>query len=196
MLKYLIFLFIACAPSTLAVKVSVLPDYGSGSGFVVSWAGHDHLLTAGHVCERAYAANAMMSLSFLSGDGVATGGLYKVKRISDKADLCELSALVPAPHGLRSLQLAWYDPEAGAPLTIMGAPYGYYPVTSEGAYISRVFINGNVFLSGSAPTVGPGNSGSPVLDRHGRVAGLLVMGGAFIFEAVPYEQIATFLAGG
>lgn len=184
-------------PGLQAARINLqLPNgqaIGSGSGFAVRDSrGNVHLVTAGHVCEAALAAHTTMSLTFGVVGGTATGGEYYPKYIDLTHDLCALGELVDAGQQLDVLEFG-ERPAIGDPLTIVGAPYGVYPLTSDGIMIGWASHNRQTYLAGASPTVGPGNSGSPVMDAEGKVVGVLVLGYQFFFFAVPVEQLIAFL---
>lgn len=137
-----------------------------GSGFMV---GADLLLTAAHVVEGAATVQAQL------GTTVAPARVVAVDVANDSA-LVKL--LRPLP-GTAALELQDHQVDKGASVGILGYPLRTYElritqgiisgldesvdygaVAAEHAYITDAAING-------------GNSGGPVVDRSGRVIGLV-----------------------
>lgn len=171
---------------------------GYGTAFLVSVDGSKpHLLTAGHVCEMAYAGRSKLSLTVVAGEAKVTteSGGIEVEHISGTADLCELRIKEELPPTLPVLKLAAVDPVIAGGLTLAGAPFGVFPVETKATFSGRVIDeDGRVFGLG-AGLAGPGNSGSPVIDSDNEVQGVLVMGYQFIFMYVPHDEVRRFVNG-
>lgn len=121
-------------------------------------------VTAGHCCEDKAAfqlAGARRGVSEATAPRVAP----------DPIDACELIGSITG----EVLRLADSEPTLGALVWIEGYPVGEY-VLSEGTW-SGVDADGDAVVT--APGIGPGASGSPVLDGAGRVVGM-------VFGVSPY----------
>ncbi|MDP3763696.1 MAG: serine protease [bacterium] len=157
----------------------------SGTAFKVTGG---RILTAGHLCEAALAGNANIEFEWQDGERwVATGGEYRVLRLSTTSDICELAVVNSSNNHLKHLELAdsWSSLE---PISVYGAPIGLGPARTDGYLIGR---RGNVFFASVMAL--PGNSGSPVLNSSGEVLGMLVAGYENISLLVPYQEIEHFL---
>ena len=134
----------------------------SGSVFAIS---PRQLVTANHVCA-----------------GVKPGGTigiresnrvigFKIKKINRGADLC----LLEGPHKLKPLKLANRQPKIGEKASVFGYPLGVGAFLTEGSYGYEAEIYGDLRQFLSIQSCG-GNSGSPVLNKYGRVTGVLIEG--------------------
>ena len=167
------------APLARRVQRSVfsirVPD-GEGSGWAAYTAGGStYLVTAEHVVESF--GDVDVRQRDRSWDG-------EVVRTDDENDL----ALVRV-SGLIAPAL-WQDPEnrgrprAGDELLLVGSPYGLEGSVTTGV-VSRV--NDEEIQTDAAAN--PGNSGGPLVDGRGRVAGVLVSGaGENVNFAVPIQR--------
>jgi S1-C subfamily serine protease len=191
-LLYALLLLASCAfhAENYSVKVTAeIPEVQktfSATAFSVG----GHVLTAGHFCEAALASSSLVQVEYLDGERfTATGGVYKVARISSTDDLCELEAIEPGELHLKSLDLAdsW---RAMEPVAVIGAPYGIYPARTEGFLIGQQ----GRWLAISC-LAAPGNSGSPVLNADNEVLGVLVAGVGHVAMIVPFAAIQQFIIG-
>ncbi|MBK7721935.1 MAG: trypsin-like peptidase domain-containing protein [Austwickia sp.] len=150
------------------VRLDVLTcrDRWMGSAFVV---GPDLLLTAAHVVDAAATVQAQLGTTVVPAQVVA---------IDTRNDSALVKVLRPLPS-TPALELVDSQPEKGSAVGILGYPLqtyelrvtqgiisgldesvNYGTVSAEHAYITDAAING-------------GNSGGPVVDRMGRVIGLV-----------------------
>ena len=149
--------------------VQVITSSGSGSGFVVSEAGH--VITNAHVVadkNNRVRYGGTVTVQFL--DQVKVDGIILGTGIPDNVDLACLQVIrnpLKVPLSLGNSDLA----KAGDPVIAVG-----YPVLPETPTV-RTFTEGIVSakLTGELRTsaaVNPGNSGGPLIDRRGDVIGV------------------------
>lgn len=201
------------------VKISGMKDVGfmrfkfSGTGFFIKdLTGKTRLITAGHVCEGE-------NIDDLSLENSSYKGLAKVVKISNKADLCELSFSVEPNKVLRlSKERPLFER-----VYATGYPHGESITINVGITSNIVTIKESVpctakrssakFLISSmgqgndsaciitqryiAATTSPrpGDSGGPVMTRFGNVVGVTVAGimGSNRGYIVPIEELLEFL---
>lgn len=136
---------------------------GLGTGFFINDQGH--LITNHHVMEGAYAATAKTQ------DGKSYP-IVAVLAVSEKVDLIRLAVDLPA-EGRRWLPMTETLPAIADQVMVVGSPLGLEQTVSEGivSAIREIPDVGTVFQV-SAP-ISRGSSGSPVVDRLGRVVGVV-----------------------
>ncbi|NLF05166.1 MAG: trypsin-like peptidase domain-containing protein [Actinomycetales bacterium] len=134
----------------------------TGSGFAV---GETTLVTNRHVVEDS----AELALSTYDGRDVGV----RAASIAELADL----AVVRTDGELPAVpELATEDPERGDTITVVGYPQGGRLTVTSGRVIARTTDPLNLHLGEVLVTdalVEPGSSGSPALDRRGRVVGVV-----------------------
>lgn len=109
-------------------------------------------------------------------------------------------ALIALPWRLPPLPLGdAADVRVGDPVVAVGDPLGL-PATATAGIVSSTYRRfertGAVYLQTDA-ALNPGNSGGPLLDRHGCVVGVNtcgIEGAAAIGFAVPVDEVVRFLA--
>ncbi|MEO5678379.1 MAG: trypsin-like peptidase domain-containing protein [Acidimicrobiales bacterium] len=172
----------AVQPSVFTVRTAA----GIGSGFVLRHTGsRSTLVTNFHVVEDAWRSPSRQV-------GVANEGQRltgTVVRVAEQQDL----ALVEVAADLPALARATAPPKVGDPVLAIGSPLGLGGSASSGI-VSAVRTGALQF---SAP-VSPGNSGGPVVDRHGSVLGvttakLVVNGAEGLSFAIPVETVCATL---
>ncbi len=131
-----------------------------GTAFYV---GNSQFVTAGHVVEGATSVTLSNSRFEITAHVV---GLYD----SDNGDVALLSA---SASGLTPLE--WVGTVAvGEEIGFAGYPQGIGADASVGrGVVSRLFTAGDISYIQTDAAVSPGNSGSPLFDRCGRVAGVI-----------------------
>ncbi|MBA3330130.1 MAG: trypsin-like peptidase domain-containing protein [Actinobacteria bacterium] len=149
---------------------------GEGSGWAAyTEDGSTYVVTAEHVVEGSTAVDVRQRDRSWDGE---------VVRIDEENDL----ALVRV-DGLIAPAL-WQDPEnrghprAGDELLLVGSPYGL-----EGSVTTGVVSRASDEEIQTDAAANPGNSGGPLVDGRGRVAGVLVSGaGENVNFAVPLQR--------
>ena len=135
---------------------------GEGSGFAVA---DDLIVTARHVI----------------GDGrpvmvaLPDEQTVEVTHIYSQMSHLDLAVLKTAPHGLPVLELSENtELSIGQDAIAMGHPYGLRNSIVKGVISGRRDIDGISMLQ-LAMSIEPGNSGGPVVDRQGRVLGIVTL---------------------
>lgn len=166
----------------------------TGTAFGVA---DNYLVSAGHLCAHAASTDTEIGLWVLLPDGhkLLTKADIRVVAIDYYNDLCLLRSSYSV---LDTLPLAKRAPKHDDRVLIMGAPKGLLGIVTEGR-VARPRINlkreEQTYMLISVPTTS-GNSGSPVLNKHGRVVGVLVAGYpsySFLSLATPLFELKTFL---
>ena len=155
----------------------------TGSGFAID---ATTLVTNRHVVEDS----AELALSTYDGRDVGA----RAASIAELADL----AVVRTDGELPAVpELAPDDPERGDTVTIVGYPQGGRLTVTSGRVIARTTDPLNQHLGEVLVTdahVEPGSSGSPVLDRRGRVVGVVyAMNAAEQSFVVPVSTLRELL---
>jgi S1-C subfamily serine protease len=137
----------------------------TGSGFFVSADGR--LVTNYHVIEGIVNAQAKLE----------GGAIYNIDGLLASSSALDLALL---KAGARDMQFLLVDdasnpPQPGTRVAVIGSPLALEGSLSEGIVSAiRSRLDGSWLLQMSAP-ISPGSSGSPVLDRHGRVVGVATL---------------------
>ena len=152
------------AAKVIASTVQVITPRGYGSAFYI---GNSEFVTAGHVVDDDPSSitlrNANISLT------ASLVGFYP----SESGDVAILSASAP---GMTALE--WAGTLApGASVAVVGYPkaLGVSASITRGI-VSRLFTQQGISYIQTDSAANPGNSGGPVVDACGRVAGLLSSG--------------------
>ncbi|MDX2222739.1 MAG: trypsin-like peptidase domain-containing protein [Rhodospirillaceae bacterium] len=137
---------------------------GHGSGFLVTPDGY--ILTNQHVVGGAERVRVVFD------DGKAVVG--EVLRRDNARDIALVKV---AETGLSSLPLARSEPEVGADVYAIGAPLDrdYQGTVSKGIVSAYRVEQGQRYIQADVNVL-PGNSGGPLLDARGNVAGVTVSG--------------------
>ncbi len=130
------------------VKINTLT--GTGTGFYVMYKGKSYLISNRHVCGHS---NKIKTVD----------GWYDVLALSDKADLCLISS-----DRITGLPLARHELQPLDKVTVIGYPLGQPVTVRKGRYVGQW---ATYYLISVA--VFGGNSGSPLLNEHNRVSGVV-----------------------
>jgi S1-C subfamily serine protease len=151
--------FDAVAPSVVFLDRAE----GYASGFAVA---PDLVLTSAHVVGAAKEVDAILS----------DGSRRRATVVERAADDTDLALVRIAGAALRPLALATYDLRVGAWVGAVGHGVG-------GAWTFTVGMVSNIYPRGADRPVfqtqiplNPGNSGGPIVDREGRVIGVVTAG--------------------
>lgn len=137
----------------------------TGSGFFVSADGR--LVTNYHVIEGIVNAQAKLE----------SGAIYNIDGVLASSSALDLAALKADARDMQFLLVddASNPPQPGTRIAVIGSPLALEGSLSEGIVSAiRSSLDGSWLLQISAP-ISPGSSGSPVLDRHGRVVGVATL---------------------
>lgn len=181
----------AVARTVLPSVLEVQAGTSLGTAWVVSSAGgSSRLVTAEHVVAGVYDGGGRRVVVTRPPDRyVAT-----IIRADPGDDLAVLAvdAVLPALTTTRS------GPGIGDPVLAAGSSLGLQGSVSTGV-VGGIRVEGGVdYLQFTAP-VSPGNSGGPLVDRFGRVLGVVVMkaveqGAEGLAFAVPMERVCSALS--
>ncbi len=132
----------------------------TGSGFVAA---------AGYVVTNEHVVGESTSVEVQFSDGRSVEGA--VVRKDEALDLALVSVDTAATAPLALLDVT--EVEAGDPIVVAGNPFGLESSVSSGRVrsVGRGFMK-NAYVEVDA-SVNPGNSGGPLLDRDGRVLGVV-----------------------
>ncbi len=145
----------------------VVPQEGSGSGFVYDATGH--IVTNYHVIENA----EELLVTFSTGQ-VYAAEVVGVDSMNDLAVLrIDAGADLPAPLALGNSDAL----EVGQFVLAIGNPFGLEQTLTTGVIsaLGRVIESEEGFIGEAIQTdaaINPGNSGGPLLDLEGRIVGV------------------------
>ncbi|MBN2006580.1 MAG: trypsin-like peptidase domain-containing protein [Anaerolineae bacterium] len=145
----------------------VIPQEGSGSGFVYDTEGH--IVTNYHVIENA----EELLVTFSTGQ-VYTAKVVGADPMNDLAVLhIEAEGTLPAPLALGNSDAL----EVGQFVLAIGNPFGLEQTLTTGVIsaLGRVIESEEGFIGEAIQTdaaINPGNSGGPLLDLEGRIVGV------------------------
>ena len=164
---------------------TVEADGGFGTGFI-AWTegGASYLVTAEHVVDR----NANLFVTVTRKGGSWSGQIVGTDAKNDLAVIRISGRPADAPPLWQRPREA-AQPQTGQELVLVGSPFGLEGTVTTGV-VSRV---SKQYIQTDA-AANPGNSGGPALDRSGRVAGVLVMGGGQnVNFAIPVAKLCVRL---
>ena len=133
----------------------------TGSGFFVSADGR--LVTNHHVMQGTVNAQAKLE----------SGAIYNIDGVLASSSTLDLAVLKADARDMQFLLVddASNPPQPGTRIAVIGSPLALEGSLSEGIVSASRSVEDGSWLQISAP-ISPGSSGSPVLDRHGRVVGV------------------------
>jgi tetratricopeptide (TPR) repeat protein len=154
---------------------------GIGTGFFVEGPQPWHLITNYHVLQGAFRAVAKTH----------DGKEYPIEEVVAQNEAVDL-ARVRVGHRGRTypgIKLSGRLPSVAEPVLVVGSPLGLEHTVSEGivSAVREIPSVGDIFQL-SAP-ISPGSSGSPVVDVHGRVVGVVS------FQALIGQNLNFAVAG-
>jgi tetratricopeptide (TPR) repeat protein len=158
---------------TVATVITYDVDHkvsGIGSGFFINQQGH--FITNFHVLKDAYFAEIKSH----------RGNKYPITLIladDEESDLIKAQVMIP-PDSVHWVNIEKNLPEIAEPILVVGSPMGLDQTASQGIVSAiREMPRLGKFFQITAP-ISTGSSGSPVVNRQGRVIGvatfMLVMG--------------------
>ncbi len=169
---------------------TVATDHGLGSGWVArTGAGGSDIVTNLHVvAETLNAGNVIVHLR--QGDRTIAGTITQVDRSDDLA-------IVHAAERFPALEAAIARPQLGDTVMAVGSPLGLGGSVSLGVISGFRSVEGADYMQFSA-AISPGNSGGPVLDRHGSVVAVTAAkftgtGIEALSLAIPVETVCTMV---
>jgi len=161
-------LFADSLDSIVEITVSTAAGGGSGSGFV--WDYQNHIVTNQHVISNAQSVEVSFS----------DGRSYRATVIGEDADADVAVLEVDTDDKLKPIKLGDSDTAVPGQIAIaIGNPFGEEFTLTQGivSAVGRNIRSGNqgfttpdVIQTDAA--VNPGNSGGPLLNRHGEVIGI------------------------
>jgi S1-C subfamily serine protease/class 3 adenylate cyclase len=136
----------------------------TGSGFFVSADGR--LVTNCHVIEGIVNAQAKLE----------SGAIYNIDGVLACSSALDLAVLKADARNMQFLLVdgASNPPQPGTRIAVIGSPLALEGSLSEGIVSANRSGEDGSWLQISA-SISPGSSGSPVLDRHGRVVGVATL---------------------
>lgn len=181
----IVFLLSSSCNSSPSLSIFMLTDIDqtySGTGFELNYKGQKYTITNAHICN-----NNKVLVARLTNPNRPK--LLIVKRIYKDHDLCVLYPVDSAP----GFELA-NDWNTGEKASVEGFPFGVhgYSTGTVGKFLPAM---GNIFVVYRG-IIHPGNSGSPVLNKDGKVIGVIAIGSSTQPELggfVPLEFIKDLL---
>ena len=157
-----------------------------GSGFVI---GEGQIVSSRHVLYRATRAEAkMMDGRIWSLDAVLA---------DDRAGDLILLETHDQSLSVPALSIEGTLPEVGEEIMVIGSPFGLEQTLSNGLVAAVRNIGGESVIQITVP-ISPGSSGSPVINRHSQVIGVVsagVEGGQNLNFAIPAARVKRLQSG-
>ena len=169
---------------------TVATDHGLGSGWVArAGAGGSDVVTNFHVVAEAFNAGEV-AVHLRQGDRTIEGTIAQVEPSEDLA-IVHIAERFPA------LQTAFGRPQIGDTVMAVGSPLGLGGSVSLGVISGFRSVEGADYMQFSA-AISPGNSGGPVLDRHGSVVAVSAAkftgtGVEALSLAIPVETVCSMV---
>lgn len=145
----------------------------SGSGFIIQVNGKKYVITNAHVVEKASLDPGSIYVFSI------TRKKYEMKIVGGDSfyDIAVLEFVEQPGNEIQILDFKTEEPRIGEKVYAIGNPFGDYPYTvTDGIISAKNRVRGSLtgkfgFLQTSA-TVIWGNSGGPLIDNKGKVAGI------------------------
>jgi putative serine protease PepD len=169
---------------------TVATDHGLGSGWVArAGAGGSDVVTNFHVVAEAFNAGDV-AVHVRQGDLTIEGSITQVLPGEDLAivHIAERFPALPAAIG---------RPQLGDSVMAVGSPLGLGGTVSLGVISGFRSVEGADYIQFSA-AISPGNSGGPVVDRHGSVVAVAAAkftgtGVEALSLAIPVQTVCTMV---
>jgi hypothetical protein len=162
----------AMAPALEEMVDRVMPSIvlveatsGRGSAFYVR---HDTLITNVHVVQQ----DSYVTLRRMDGSSVSA----RVQTRAPNFDIAVLKVAQPSPSQPFLQMGSTSSLKPGQEVVIIGSALGTLQNSVSRGIVSGLRNSGGVTLVQSDAAANPGNSGGPMLDRNGRVIGVLTAG--------------------
>ena len=162
----------ALAPALEEMVDRVMPSIvlveatsGRGSAFYVR---HDTLITNVHVVQQ----DSYVTLRRMDGSSVSA----RVQTRAPNFDIAVLKVAQPSPSQPFLQMGSTSSLKPGQEVVIIGSALGTLQNSVSRGIVSGLRNSGGVTLVQSDAAANPGNSGGPMLDRNGRVIGVLTAG--------------------
>lgn len=173
-------------PALFGAVVTIKPGVGFGSGFIIGPDGH--VLTAAHV------VSGLKTVPVRLHGGLSLDA--EVLRVDETTDVALLK-LPGTSH--KPLELGSESPAIGTDVYAIGNP----ALEELGASVTKGIVSGEREIAGrkfiqTDVSANPGNSGGPLLDKNGRVLGIIswkvaAPGYEGLSFAVPIQEALTRL---
>jgi hypothetical protein len=186
--------------ATALIEVRLPGGFGYGSAFCIHPSGL--FLTNYHVTERAQG-----DITLVLNSGLKTEKAYPARVVRSYKDLDLALLRVEGAGGLPALALGSDEGlEELMEVVAVGFPFGValapgrqeYPAVSVnvGSITSLRRKDGRLYRIQLDAALNPGNSGGPVLNKKGKVVGVVVAGvrGSGVNFAIPASTVAAFIA--
>lgn len=180
---------VASAAKVLPAVVTIETPDGIGSGFAVSSRnGATRIVTAFHVVAAVWRGGAR-GVRVKGPSGPLDGTITNAGEDDDLA-LVSVSATLPV------LAISVAKPDEGEPVLVAGSPKGLDGTVTSGIVSStNRMVGGKAFVQFSA-AVNPGHSGGPLVNRSGKVVGVVTLGSTTsegLALAVPSSRLCAAL---
>lgn len=166
------------SPSDIAYSkaLDLSSSKSSGSGFIIQQNGKYYIITNAHVVQSASNTDGSIYVYTIGNKKYEA----KIKGGDTFYDIAVLEFVLPPGSEISTLKFKTAEPRIGEPVFAIGNPLGDYPYTVTDGIISaknrvRSGIGGIFGKFGfiqSTATVIWGNSGGPLVDANGDVAGI------------------------
>jgi S1-C subfamily serine protease len=164
--------------------IKVEDTYGSGTAFYLNYKNKVYLVTNNHVCGDSYGLSSI-------------DGYHRVLKVSKKHDLCILDGRREVGLNLAKENIETFDE-----VHVVGFPLGQPVTHRHGTLVSEVsdifpwISEYPIRVLHLSLNVFGGNSGSPALNKYGRVVGVVFASNLRTHEdgyAVPKLDLIKFL---